>query len=380
MACEFNLLKFSILFGIFLFVQGCIKSSGFQSSLSKINVPSQQQRSPEDDSAPEVPTPPSDSANDEESLKICSTLDFNGVVWPSHFQSQDKSALALALNISGSFEGRSGWSNLSNNFDQQGISLGLLNQNLGQGSLQPLLILLRERYPQIFSSYMTLEMEKSLYQMLDRWLSHEAKNKIKKEFLSDSDINKILQIPQGFENQDKYYYESSDFKLMSQQNEESVQWALNHIYSDKEGRVFKEQWRLAFKALASTPEYISIQIEKTQILHLKALSYLEFVGIYELRAYLFFFDVVVQNGSIQPIHFEKYFDWLETNPDLDSTEKLLKLMEVRIASSRPQWQEDVRRRKKAIILGEGVVHGSQRSLALEYCYNHSDSYRPTSSL
>src|ERR1700677_1324186 len=75
-----------------------------------------------------------------EGLVICSPLDFTNVTWSGQLSPFQEQGLELGLNISGSFEGAAGWANLTNNFDGQGLSMGLLNQNLGQGSLQPLLI------------------------------------------------------------------------------------------------------------------------------------------------------------------------------------------------------------------------------------------------
>ena len=78
-------------------------------------------------------------------LQICSKLDFDGLKWIEKYGDHERNAIALALNVSGSFEGADDWRNLTNNFDGQGISMGLLNQCLGQGSLQPLLISMRDR-------------------------------------------------------------------------------------------------------------------------------------------------------------------------------------------------------------------------------------------
>src|SRR4051794_25917173 len=70
------------------------------------------------------PPPPPDPIHSE--LKICSKLDFANLDWPSSMGVAEHDPFALALNISGSFEGNDGWENLTNNFDGQGLSLGLL--------------------------------------------------------------------------------------------------------------------------------------------------------------------------------------------------------------------------------------------------------------
>lgn len=51
----------------------------------------------------------------------------------------DESWFRIALEITGDFEtAGSPWSNVTNDFDQQGISCGVLQWNIGKGSLQPL--------------------------------------------------------------------------------------------------------------------------------------------------------------------------------------------------------------------------------------------------
>ncbi|MCJ8277796.1 MAG: hypothetical protein MJK18_13215, partial [Bdellovibrionales bacterium] len=70
-----------------------------------------------------------DDPMNSDDLGICSSLEFKGVTWSPELSQDDRVAFAIALNVSGSFEGHSGWSNLSNNFDGQGVSMGLLNQD-----------------------------------------------------------------------------------------------------------------------------------------------------------------------------------------------------------------------------------------------------------
>ena len=95
----------------------------------------------------------------EKPLEICSQLNFENVSWSPNLSFAERNALALALNISGSFEGSAGWSNLANNFDGQGMSFGLLNQTLGTGSLQPLMTRFSRENPalgqRIFGSELT---------------------------------------------------------------------------------------------------------------------------------------------------------------------------------------------------------------------------------
>jgi len=96
-------------------------------------------------------------------LSICSKLDFSNLDWPTTKSTAERDPFALALNISGSFEGSDGWENLTNNFDGQGLSLGLLNQCLGQGSLQPMLIEMQNEYSAEMKAQFTVTNFNSLH-------------------------------------------------------------------------------------------------------------------------------------------------------------------------------------------------------------------------
>jgi hypothetical protein len=86
-----------------------------------------------------------------------------------------------------------------------------------------------------------------------------------------------------------------------------------------------------------------------------------------MRAYLFFFDIVVQNGGISTSVQTKYMTWVKSNAKATESSKLKKLLEYRVALVRAQYMNDVKTRKTAIIDGTGTVHGSKRNFPKEYC-------------
>ena len=306
-----------------------------------------------------------EAAQNEYDLPICSALSFDDVTWPSTFEDYEKTALATALNISGSFEGRSGWSNLTNNFDGQGISFGLLNQTLGTGSLQPLLIEFSTKHATLGEQIFGTDNWLNLQSMLDDWAS--GRNIV----ISPTRVSEPAEIHKSFvgdaHNGDKLYVQQGLIMPLGASSN-SVTWALQNVYVDN-GRTFKSDWRTAFKTLGETPEYISIQIKAAQGLHKKTYGWFVKAGFAQFRAYLFLFDIAVQNGSLRTSHFNAYEEYLASNPGKTEQENMLALMEIRVASSLPQWQEDVRRRKSAIINDTGTVHGSFRDLPDEYCYS-----------
>ncbi|MEM7647402.1 MAG: hypothetical protein AAF203_10865, partial [Pseudomonadota bacterium] len=296
---------------------------------------------------------------------ICSSLDFNNVTWPKDYRQTDQVAFSLAMNITGSFEGHAGWTNLSNNFDGQGVSMGILNQNLGQGTLQPLLIQMRENHLDILESVMTKSMLDSLLKMLKDWerarvssfdLQRVAPPEVERRLVDLSDEGDI----------DKHYAFAG---ISLRSNSKSVRWARKTLYTDSKGRKFKESWRKALKALAGDPAYVSLQIAAARYIHDRTHSYRERLGWTQLRSYLFLFDIVVQNGSLRDKHFEKFDDWMTEQARATEEEQMLEMLEIRVVDSNPKWQKDVRLRKTAVIKGVGYVHGEDRNLPIEYCYD-----------
>ncbi len=285
---------------------------------------------------------------------VCSVLPMNGVTWPPAMTAQDRAALTIALNISGSFEGADGWANLSDNFDGQGVSMGLLNQCLGQGSLQPLLIKLRDARPDVLTALVGPERLRSLLAMLARWQVDAAGEAVPgpmSRFDAPSEAA-ILTAPSA--------------------NKASVNWAVANLYS---GGKFDPAWKSELTALASSPEYVSIQIAAAVEDHERALAAQARLGVRELRAYLMLFDLVVQNGSLYPEDYADYDAFTRAKPGADATERLEKILELRLRHVRRRFVADVRSRKRAIIRGTGAVHGTPRDLPGQYCYDGLWPYR-----
>ncbi|HEX4047126.1 MAG TPA: hypothetical protein VH309_04805 [Elusimicrobiota bacterium] len=286
--------------------------------------------------------------------EVCSALDFRGAAWPGSMTSDDRSALELALNVSGSFEGGDAWANLSDDFDGQGVSLGLLNQNLGQGSLQPMLIRLRDEHPGALKALAGPEHLSALLGMLSRW-QDAARLESEPAPLSALDDPEENGGPQSV---------AAD--------RASVLWAEANLYK---GGAFEPVWKAELTALASSPEYVSIQIAAAERDHERALADEARAGVRELRAYLFLFDVQVQNGGLYPQDFDDYAAYLQRTPEAGSTAKLEELLNLRLRHVRKQYARDVRLRKLAVILGTGNVHGEARNLPLQYCYDGAWPYR-----
>ncbi len=298
---------------------------------------------------------------------ICSALNFEGVRWPQDYLLIDQQAFSLAMNITGSFEGHAGWTNLSNNFDGQGVSMGILNQNLGQGTLQPLFITMRDNHPEVLENAMTPAMLKSLLGMLADWERSKGSGLASaSQELALMDAPERAPVEFHDSDVDKKY---AVVGLQLRSNSASVRWAKNTLYSDSKGRKFKTAWKNALKEIAGHPLYVSQQILAARYIHDRTLEYKNRLGWQQLRSYLFLFDIVVQNGSLREKHFDKYDAWMAEQAGVTEEEQMLEMLEIRVVDSHKKWQADVRKRKTAIILGTGFVHGEDRNLPVEYCYD-----------
>lgn len=294
---------------------------------------------------------------DPGAISICSKLSLSGVIWPASLEPQARNSLALALNLSGSFEGSSGWANLTNNFDGMGLSMGLLNQTLGTSSLQPLWIKMRDRSYNKMQSLFSASHFTSALGMLARF-ENTAGDIVEME---DADPVNHLDIGQPDRAEGMTIFSAAS---------DSVSWAKSTIYTDG-GTTFQPTWKSELKAMAASPEYVSLQIEAALTIHNRAMKYMATLGMTELRSYLMLFDINVQNGSLYQADIDAYKAYFATRPTATETQKLTKILELRLTHVKSQWVNDVRSRKTAIINGTGTVHGQYRDFQREYCFQQS---------
>lgn len=362
------------LISVFLFIS-CGKSifeSPDYNAMTEGKVPApESQPNPNDNNAQTPPTvvvPEEAPVVIAPELNICSKLDFTDVQWPASLTANDKNYLALALNITGSFEGMKNWTNLSNNFDGMGISLGIMQQNLGMGSLQPII---SEAMTLVSQGQIEMDSEKFrlLSAMLRQWKLDLAQSSNQNN-LTDELFKDDYQFISELDSQDGLSTLAIDFSLnkgSSLINKKSVSWALEELYIDG-GKTFRTDWVKSFNTLTSDKSYVGLQLKYSIQMYNKALLYFKSFGLKEIRSFLTMYDFVVQNGGFKKKVQTDFNTFIKANPNKSETEKLLKILELRIKDVLPQWQSDVISRKKTIINTTGVVHGAKRNLATEYCF------------
>ncbi len=224
------------------------------------------------------------------------------------------------LTLTGTFETGQGppecFAGLSGDFDGQGISLGVLQWNFGQDSLQPM-----------------------LQQMLSR-----HRRTARTVFQSNFDVLR------GALGSDKA-------GLM--RFARNIQDPIRHFVN--------EPWRGMFKSLCRTEEFQAIQAEHAGKLFGAARDLVREYGLWSQRAAALMFDIKVQNGSIgRPVKAQILADFgrlpralAKENTEI---ERMIIIANRRAEAANPRWIEDVRARKLCIARGEGVVHGIRYKL------------------
>jgi hypothetical protein len=228
------------------------------------------------------------------------------------------------LALTGSFETNAPvpecFSGLSGDFDGQGISFGALQWNLGQGSLQPLL----------------LEMDKK-------------HSKVLKEIF------------------DQHYPVLR--AMLKEERGEQLAWARS--IQDTRKHLIDEPWRGLFKTLGRREEFQNIQVKYAEKLYRSALALCKGYGVRSERGVALMFDIKVQNGSISPLvkaQIDQDIAHLPGSLSRDEREvaRLRIIANRRAEAANPRWVEDVRIRKLTIANGEGTVHGRHYALEDQY--------------
>ena len=225
------------------------------------------------------------------------------------------------LALTGSFETNAAppdcFAGVSGDFDGQGMSLGVCQWNIGQGSLQPLFTQMDrdhlDEMKQIFHDD---------YPMFSAWLQAER--------------------------------------------EEQLDWIRQH--QDPVKHVLFEPWRGYFKRLGRSEAFQQIQAQAAQALFNRGVALCKKYAVTSERGAALLFDILVQNGSIGTITEAQILRDFATvdsglSPEAQEVERMKIIANRRADAAKPEWREDVRARKLTIAQGEGVVHG--RSYQLE---------------
>ncbi len=230
-----------------------------------------------------------------------------------------------ALRITSTFEtGRLlGLGGLTGNFDGQGLSFGLLQWNIGTGSLQPLLRELDARAPARFAAL----------------------------FGPDAPRFRAILAP-GRSRTD--------------------QLAFARSINDARHRIV-EPWRTYFARLAEDPEFRAIQLRQVRGRMNAAERTARALGLVSERGLALMFDNVTQNGPAwldargrRALLERRLADHRAVHGEPSERERLAIIAGVVADTVKPQYREGVRRRRMTIVNGTGVVHGTRFDLERQF--------------
>lgn len=229
-----------------------------------------------------------------------------------------------ALRITTTFEtGRPiGFGGLTGNFDGQGLSFGLLQWNIGTGSLQPMLGEFARLHAQSFDSVFG---------------PHAAQFR----------------------------------QVLGQSREDQLRFARS--INDARNNII-EPWKTYFGRLAQDPLFQQIQLRDARRRMDDAVNYARLLGLRTERALAVMFDNVTQNGSawlrvknrhalVQQLRVARE---QQLGRGLTEREFLAVIANVVADTVLPRWRENVRRRRMTIVEGRGRVHGRDFDLEREF--------------
>jgi hypothetical protein len=226
--------------------------------------------------------------------------------------------LALTGSFETSFPPPECFAGITGDFDQQGISFGVLQWNFGQGSLPPLLSEMNTKHPDII---------------------------------------------------DEIFHENSrEFRrMLTLSRAEQLAWARS---KNNSRGVVVEPWNGLFKTLGRRDEFQDIEVEFAQGNFNAALQLCSKFGLTSERAAALMFDIKTQNGSISTAVtnqiLQDFAGLGSGNSDALEVKRLRIIANRRAEAARPRFIEDVRKRKLTIANGEGDVHGRHYNLEADY--------------
>ena len=209
------------------------------------------------------------------------------------------------------------FSSVAGDFDGMGISMGCLHWNLGQGTLQPILL--------DYFKYTK-----------DSW----------------QDDPNLVELKE----------------MLGRPVQEQINWARSIQTRNGNTTSFKGNWGESLKKLAAQTK--DFQLKACEPRFDIARNWCQQLGLTSERALALMFDINVQNGSLFKSVPERGIDVRSNIQNRIATagapseeDRLVIIAEERARASSSRWQKDVLNRKLAIARGRGTIHGSTVDLS-----------------
>jgi hypothetical protein len=239
-----------------------------------------------------------------------------------------------ALRLTNAFENTSHYARtrelsfgtLAGDFDGQGLSFGLLQWNIGTGSLQPLLRAFERGHAAAFDAV----------------------------FGADA---------------------AAVREMLGQPRERQLAWARSiNDYSNPRRPQVQPRWREHFIRLGADAAFQAIQLNAVRPRMDRAVAYARTYGLTSERGLALLFDIVTQHGAAWPqkrnrrelIERRRAAFEREQGRAPNEQELMRIIVDVIVATVAERWRENVRRRRMTILDGRGTVHGHEFDLARDF--------------
>ena len=236
-------------------------------------------------------------------------------------QSLDHQCLALTGGFETNHPPPDCFAGLSGDFDGQGMSFGVLQWNIGQGTLQPLLAQMNQNHPDILGQ------------------------------IFGPNFAALV-------------------AMLGESRDEQLTWARSIQDPIRHGLF--EPWQGQFKTLGRPQEFQDIEAQSAAGIFGQALGLCNEYGVSSQRAAALMFDIKVQTGGIKIWVKPQILSDFEQLDQAGSGDVPMEVARLRIiamraaASANPKWIADVQNRKLTIANGEGTVHGNHYDLEGQY--------------
>jgi hypothetical protein len=213
-----------------------------------------------------------------------------------------------SLQLTADFEGH-GFRKVAGNFDGAGLTWGIIGFTLKHGEVQKILG----------------EIQRACPALLD-----QAFGPLKEDLL----------------------------EFLGEGLEKQLRWADRiSVGPEKEG--VERPWEEAFYALGAFPEVQEIQLRRVDTYWNVAVKDARRFGLETEAGMALCFDIAVQNGGIDFDKEERRIAaGLASHPAAAERDRRVLIADVVAENSKPEYIEDVRRRKQTLATGEGVLHGA----------------------
>ncbi len=242
----------------------------------------------------------------QKQLPVTSKVDEQ--TWQSLMGSAAPDLKQRCLQITADFES-TGFTKAVGNFDGAGITWGIIGFTLSNGELGKLLREIRTAHPAVFSA-------------------------------AFGDL------------------ETKIVAVLNSSHADQIQFANSISIGSSKVRILPE-WAAAFDRLGQDPQVQEMQLQRTEnFFNIAARDVERFKVENELGLGLCF-DIAVQNGGIDQTEGTRIKNKVAQTPPTTPQDLRMIIANVVAENSKPQFIEDVRKRKLTLATGRGAVHGSK---------------------